>query len=171
MTGETDDAAPYAVEAWVEVAEEIGSLSALGIEDSSGLCRSVLLAVKEVTGRSLRLAIRFCSDAEMRAAHARYLDDDSSTDVMSFPADPLPVENDGGVSQHGDLLVCVDFARERAALEKNSVHAELALYVAHGALHLCGYDDHEEEDKVQMLRAERQVLDRLRLRVRNRHEG
>ena len=38
---------------------------------------------------------------------------------------------------------------------------ELLLYVVHGALHLCGLDDHEEADRSSMRAAEGRVMERL----------
>jgi probable rRNA maturation factor len=38
------------------------------------------------------------------------------------------------------------------------VQAELALYVIHGLLHLCGYDDHSEKDAKAMRERERHYL-------------
>jgi ssRNA-specific RNase YbeY (16S rRNA maturation enzyme) len=35
---------------------------------------------------------------------------------------------------------------------------ELALYVVHGVLHLCGFDDRSGPDRARMRRAERTVL-------------
>jgi len=38
---------------------------------------------------------------------------------------------------------------------------ELALYVVHGALHLCGFDDHDPEQRAAMRLAERAVMSSL----------
>ena len=40
----------------------------------------------------------------------------------------------------------------------HDVHTELALYVIHGLLHLCGYDDHAEADAQAMRERERHYL-------------
>jgi probable rRNA maturation factor len=38
---------------------------------------------------------------------------------------------------------------------------ELALYVIHGLLHLCGYDDHSEKERKEMRERERHYLREL----------
>ena len=48
-------------------------------------------------------------------------------------------------------------ARERGV----TAERELLLYVVHGVLHLCGFDDHEEEDRSRMRAAERVVMERI----------
>jgi len=87
--------------------------------------------------------------------HERFLDDPTPTDVMSFDLG----EEGGGPA--GEVYVSVDCARTVAA-ERGVTHArELALYLVHGVLHLCGMDDHEPDDRRQMRRAESAVLREL----------
>jgi probable rRNA maturation factor len=43
------------------------------------------------------------------------------------------------------------------------VQVELALYVIHGFLHLCGYDDHDDDDRRAMRQRERHYLSLLSL--------
>ena len=87
--------------------------------------------------------------------HAEHLDDPTPTDVITFD---LGEEGGGPV---GELYVSVDRAREVAGRRGVSVARELTLYVVHGALHLCGYDDHEEADRSRMREAEGVVLREL----------
>ena len=61
----------------------------------------------------------------------------------------------------GELYVSEPCARRVAAEQGIDPRRELALYVVHGALHLCGYDDHEDADRLRMRAAEREVLSRL----------
>ena len=64
----------------------------------------------------------------------------SATDVLAF---------DLGTDRRrryieGEVVVCTDVARRRAAFRNRSLQAaraELALYLVHGILHLAGYDD------------------------------
>ncbi|MFT5049460.1 MAG: putative rRNA maturation factor [Chlamydiales bacterium] len=87
--------------------------------------------------------------------HGRFLEESSPTDVMSFD-----LGEDGG-GPAGEVFVSVDCARTVAA-ERGVSHArELALYLVHGTLHLCGMDDHDPEDRSEMRSAERAVLGAL----------
>jgi probable rRNA maturation factor len=95
------------------------------------------------------------SDEALAELHGRFLDDDSPTDVMAFD---MSDEVDG---RNGEVYVSVDCARRVSAQRGTSFDRELALYVVHGCLHLCGYDDHEDEDRARMREAEHDVLSRL----------
>ena len=103
----------------------------------------------------LELSVVFVDDAALCELHGRYLGDDSPTDVMSFD---LGADTPG---PGGELYVSVERAAARAAERGVDVARELALYVVHGALHLCGYDDHDEGDRAAMRAAERAVMHAL----------
>ena len=90
-------------------------------------------------------------DPTLAELHGRFLGDPSPTDVMSFD-----LGDDGGPV--GELYVSVDRAAAVAAARGVRVERELALYLVHGALHLCGHDDHEDDDRAAMRAAERAVL-------------
>jgi probable rRNA maturation factor len=57
----------------------------------------------------------------------------------------------------------VEIARDQAERRGHDVQAELALYVIHGLLHLCGYDDHSDEEAGRMRARERHYLAALGL--------
>src|SRR5438552_2706935 len=79
------------------------------------------------------LSLSFVSPQEMAQLHRRYMGEDGATDVLSFP-----LGEDGLI---GDVVVCPEEARRN---NPQNPSAELRLLVAHGVLHLLGYD-HEEE--------------------------
>jgi probable rRNA maturation factor len=96
-------------------------------------------------------------DAVIRGINRRFLDHDDATDVISFPLheDQFPVHSDGG---HRDATKCIEgeivisgetAARVAAELDRPASE-EIALYVVHGLLHLCGFDDREDVDRQQM---------------------
>ena len=101
------------------------------------------------------LGVVFVDDARLAAMHAEYLDDPTETDVITFDL------GEDGVGPAGELYVSVDRARACARERGVSEARELALYVVHGALHLCGFDDHEPDERAAMRAAERAVLERL----------
>ena len=104
--------------------------------------------------------IAFISDKEMRALHLTFFDDPSPTDCISFPLDH---EEGIGYKHLGEVLVCPEVAY-RYAFKKQLVYLEeLALYVIHGLLHLCGYDDMDPESRRIMRKKERYHMNYLRL--------
>ena len=96
--------------------------------------------------------VALVSDAELAAIHGRFLGDPSATDVISFDLG----EEDGGPA--GEIYVSVDRAVDVARRRGLEAAAEIRLYLVHGALHLCGFDDHAPRDRVRMRRAESLVL-------------
>ncbi len=100
------------------------------------------------------LEIAIVSEAEMRRQHAQWMDDDSTTDVLSFD---LRETVEAGLVD-GQLLVCGSVAKRRARSRKTDWRGELLLYVVHGCLHLCGLDDHNEHAAQQMHGLEDEIL-------------
>ena len=101
-----------------------------------------------------RLDITLLGNAEMKRQHKRWLGDDTTTDVLSFDLRECPR---AGVVD-AQLLVCLSVARRRARSRKTDWRGELLLYVLHGCLHLCGYDDRADEDAARMHETEDEIL-------------
>ncbi|MGB7329349.1 MAG: rRNA maturation RNase YbeY [Rubripirellula sp.] len=102
-----------------------------------------------------QIGVRVTDDPAIRAINAKHLGHDYATDVISFgyEAESPYVE--------GELVVSIDTAISRAAeLGWPSEH-ELVLYVVHGTLHICGMDDHDNNDRQAMRSAETEVMTRL----------
>jgi len=112
-------------------------------------------AALEHGGRSgLEVEVLLVADATLTELHGRFLGDPTPTDVITF-------ELGGGGGPEAEIYVSVDCARRVAAERGLEPARELALYLVHGALHLCGFDDHGAEDRSAMRAAEREVLERL----------
>ena len=113
----------------------------------------------------LDVDVIFVDDATLAGLHARFLGDSAPTDVLAFDLSaagesqdaPEPTER----GPAGEIYVSVDCAQRVAPERGVAVARELALYVVHGALHLCGFDDREEADRSAMREAESRVLDTL----------
>jgi probable rRNA maturation factor len=117
---------------------------------------SAASAALEYGGRpEFALTVVLVDDPTLAELHSRCLNDPSVTDVMSFD---LSDEVSGPV---GEVYVSVDRAREVAKRREVTVSRELTLYVVHGTLHLCGFDDIDDEDRLAMRRAESVVMERL----------
>lgn len=123
--------------------------------DSAALERAAAAALAHGGQPERCLEVVVITDEALAELHGRFLGDDSPTDVMAFD---LGEEEEG---PSGEVYVSLDMARRVAAERGVPLARELALYVVHGCLHLCGHDDHEEEDRRAMRAAERAVLDAL----------
>jgi len=126
------------------------------------LCRQILADHQREEGVSICVV----DDAEMQALNARYLGRDEPTDVLAFPlADDFAPPEEPFL---GEVVVSAQRALDEAHRRKVAPERELALYVAHGLLHLLGYDDHTPADQRRMQRAQNTALRRAGLLPRKR---
>ena len=101
------------------------------------------------------VSIAFVDDSAIHAINRRHLDHDWPTDVITFRlSDP------GDEVLDAELVVSAEMAATTASEAGTNPSAELALYVVHGLLHLCGHDDRTEPDSAAMRRREDEVLKR-----------
>jgi probable rRNA maturation factor len=104
------------------------------------------------------ISLAFVENATIHQLNKRYLDHDEPTDVLSFP-----LSESGTRKLSGELVLGVGVAREQAEKRGHDVQAELALYVIHGLLHLCGLDDKSTAGAEAMRERERHYLAQLGL--------
>jgi len=110
------------------------------VENRSGVDVDEAAAV-ELAGRVLRaegiedgeLGIAFVGEDEMRTLKREYLGVDEVTDVLSFPIDGRDDLPAGVPRALGDVVLCPQV-----------VQAEWRWPLAHGLLHLLGYEHGEE---------------------------
>lgn len=103
------------------------------------------------------LSLVFLTDAALAQLHADFLDDPTTTDVITFEGDRaegLPDE----AAVAGEICVSADTAARYARAHGRDFSAELTLYVVHGWLHLCGFDDLVPAKKRAMRRAESRAM-------------
>lgn len=116
---------------------------------------------------SAEISLVFVGDDEMHALNRRHLAHDYPTDVLSFLLDESTTP-DGGRHIEAEIIVSAEFAARTAPRFGWPVESEVALYVVHGLLHACGYDDLNPRAKSRMRRAERSLLRRAGLHVHYR---
>lgn len=98
------------------------------------------------------LSVAFVTNAAIRKINRQFLKHDFATDVISFPL---------GTDLVGELVISAEFAVGEASLRGIPVEEELLRYVAHGILHLLGYDDHDPADKARMWKRQERELARV----------
>ena len=101
--------------------------------------------------REASLGIVLVDDAEMRRLHRQFLGLDSPTDVLTFPLH----EPDEPVA--GEILLSVETALREGPRHRMDAESEVLLYLTHGILHLCGYDDHTAKQARVMRRRQREL--------------
>jgi len=86
----------------------------------------------------------FCTDDFLLSLNKKYLNHDTYTDILTFDLSEKPKE------MRAEIYISVERVSENANLFKKSFENELHRVIFHGALHLCGYNDHSAEDKKEM---------------------
>jgi probable rRNA maturation factor len=86
--------------------------------------------------------VQLVSGPVMKKLNAQYRGKDYATDVLSFPA-PAPFLKQG---QLGELVICRSVLARQAREQGHSVSNELDVLLAHGLLHLLGWD-HERSSR------------------------
>ena len=104
------------------------------------------------------ISLALVDNATIHRLNKQYLDHDEPTDVLSFPYSAANAKK-----LEGELVIGVEIAQAQASERGHDVGAELALYVIHGLLHLCGYDDKAPADETAMRERERHYLAQLGL--------
>lgn len=101
-----------------------------------------------------RISVVLVTDEAIHQLNRRFLQHDEPTDVLTFP-----LSAPGAKRLEAEIVISTDTAC-RAAAEQGGhppVH-EVALYLVHGLLHLCGYDDHAPSARAAMRQREAQLL-------------
>lgn len=97
------------------------------------------------------IVIAFVSDEEIAALNARHRGLPHPTDVLTFPS-PL-----GG----GDVAIATGYLGRQAVRRGVAAVDEAAILALHGVLHLAGYDDLEDDDRIRMQRETKRLADEL----------
>jgi probable rRNA maturation factor len=113
------------------------------------------------------LVIVVTDDDTLRELNRRHRGVDEPTDVLAFPGQALgPFVAAPDQPRHlGDVVVSFQRAEAQAADAGHDAQAELQLLVAHGVLHLLGYDDGTEEQQARMWAVQAEILRALEVEV------
>ena len=117
---------------------------------------SFVLAGEAQSG-SWSVAVVLTDDGTLRRLHRDFLEIDTETDVMTFPAEdgsPVGTDRRGG----GDIVVSVERATDQAPAFGHGTAAEVRFLVVHGLLHLCGWDDGDDAARERMLNRQGELL-------------
>ena len=111
---------------------------------------------------SYELSLRFVDDDAIRQLNAAYRHQDKSTDVLAFAAQEAHMPGAQAIYQEiplplGDVIISVETAQRQCQEHGHALKEELAWLVAHGLLHLLGWD-HPDEDSLQAMWAKQRSL-------------
>lgn len=125
-------------------------------------CAAIKTAAKTVLeGEGItaaKVSIAFVNNAHIHRLNRQFLDHDEPTDVITFP-----YSGPRAKKLEGELVISYEIACEYAADRGHDSNDELLLYVIHGCLHLCGYDDKDDRSQREMRVKESAYLTLLKL--------
>lgn len=144
--------------------------------------RPRLKAIAEATLRaekvaSAEISVALVDDQRIHEINREFLEHDYPTDVISFLLESSPVRGTkvarksgksrttaatvcrgAGKRLGGEIIISTDTAVRMAAEYGWRPAQELSLYLVHGLLHLCGYDDLTPAEQTVMRAREVEVL-------------
>lgn len=136
-------------------------------EDTKNQIESLLTfaAKKENITEDAELSISFVDEEEIQAINRDYRDKDKVTDVISFSLEEDEPEIEGLDMPRvlGDIIICLEVAKEQAESYNHSLSRELGFLALHGFLHLLGYDHMTEEDEKEMFSRQDEILNEFGL--------
>jgi rRNA maturation RNase YbeY len=97
------------------------------------------------------ISIIFCDDEYLRTINTQYLGHNYYTDIITFD-----YSSNNQIS--GDLFVSTDRVIENAHKNNVTFIDELYRVIIHGVLHLCGFNDKSDEEKVEIRKKENYFL-------------
>jgi probable rRNA maturation factor len=92
------------------------------------------------------ISVILVSDRKISEIHQQFMEIVGATDVITF--------------QHGEIVISVETASRQAIEYESDLLHELRLYIAHGLLHLAGYDDHSEDGFREMAKLQNELVER-----------
>lgn len=93
----------------------------------------------------------FCNDEYLLRLNREYLKHDEYTDIITFD-----YGDDNTVS--GDVFISIPRVYDNAELFETGLIHELLRVIAHGALHLIGYNDKTAEERIVMRSKEEEMI-------------
>ena len=99
------------------------------------------------------LCLRLTGNGEIQTLNCKYRNRNGPTDVLAFATLEVnmpPIDKSEPVYL-GDIIISVDTANQQAKEQGHSLQIELAWLMAHGFLHLLGWDHPDEESLHEML--------------------
>jgi probable rRNA maturation factor len=105
---------------------------------------AVALSSQSVLCQLDEVEVSFINDTTIADIHLRFMAIPGATDVITF--------------DHGEIYISVETAQKQAQQFGNSLERELMLYIIHGLLHLAGYEDASESDRIKMDDLQQSIL-------------
>lgn len=97
------------------------------------------------------MEIHLVSVKEIQRLHADFLQDDTPTDVITFP--------------YGEVFICPEVAATQRIDYQRDLYSEVLLYGIHALIHLKGFEDHTPSEFKTMKRHQEKILKTINPRI------
>ena len=113
--------------------KEFGYSERLILESIKTLCELNANFDEVINCKSINIS--FVSQQEMKELNRRFLNQNKTTNVLSFPSDPKFYED-----LLGEIAICPSVIKEESIVQGKKEHDHLIHLILHSVLHLLGYD-------------------------------
>lgn len=118
------------------------------------LARVLRLRTKKVA------SVSFVTERQIQKLNRIFRKMDKPTDVLSFEPDTSShVAGEEGRSYLGDIVVCATYAKREATRRGIALREELLRLMAHGVLHLSGYDHATAKEEEKMFALQERAVE------------
>lgn len=130
-------------------------------------CDAVLNALD--LSPAFEISLMGCDDARICELNGSFRDKPTPTNVLSWPAEERTAAQDGGTPlppdpsepELGDIAIAYDTCVREAEAQGKPFEHHVTHLIAHGVLHLLGYDHERAQDAALMETLETQILANL----------
>ena len=113
--------------------------------------------------KNVEVSVLLVDNEEIKKLNEEWRGKDKPTDVLSFP---INEETPYGCKLLGDIVISVPYAKEHAKEFGNTFQEEMVRLLAHGLLHLLGYDhERSEEDAKIMFQKEKELISAVKDKI------
>lgn len=109
----------------------------------------------------VEVSLLFCDDSFIKDLNFKYRNKNSPTDVLAFPQQKIT--KDYGNLILGDIVISLETAQKQAENLNHPLEKEVKILFIHGILHLLGYKDYEEEEKLKMFTVSDEICNNLNI--------
>jgi probable rRNA maturation factor len=132
--------------------------------DKKKIERAVKIILESKKVIADEVVINFVGKKKIKSLHKKFFNDDTITDCITFPLDE-PFEKSSEYKILGEVFVCVPVAIEYAFKHNIDEDDEVLLYVVHGLLHLLGFEDYTDKQRIVMQKNEKKCINLIKGRI------
>ncbi|MBM3248675.1 MAG: rRNA maturation RNase YbeY [Candidatus Omnitrophica bacterium] len=120
-----------------------------------GKTKKILKLLNKV---AVNLSVVFVNDNFIKKLNKEFLRKNQPTDVMAFDLKETKYPINSII---GEIVISTETAIRNSRIYKTNQSEELLLYIIHGVLHLCGFDDRTKEQIKRMRNQEQYILKKI----------